>query len=69
MPPSPMEATMRDLRRFLWWKFDHFVSWLYTYRLYGPRCPDYADSCPGCIAWVNHDELFNAAALEASDEQ
>lgn len=39
---------------------DRFISWLYIHRLYGPRCPDYAEGCPYCEKWREHDELFNA---------
>lgn len=39
--------------------FDHFLSWLYIRRLYGPRCPEYADGCYCCEKWKDHDEIFN----------
>lgn len=48
--------------RWLLWKFDHFISWLYITRLYGPRCPDFGEYCPCCNAWQEHDDLFNEAA-------
>lgn len=37
--------------------FDIFVSWLYTRRLYGERCPDYDEHCHCCKAWQEHGEL------------
>lgn len=42
-----------------WW-LDHFLSWLYTYRLWGPRCSDYEPTCACCEAWKVHDEIFNS---------
>lgn len=39
--------------------FDHLISWLYTRRLFGFRCPDYDKECACCAAWRFHDELFN----------
>lgn len=39
--------------------FEHFLSWLYTRQMYGPRCPDYSEHCPGCQAWEKHDDIFN----------
>jgi hypothetical protein len=36
---------------------DWFISWLYTRKLYGPRCSDFEATCPCCEAWQNHDEL------------
>lgn len=44
--------------------FNHFVSWLYTRRLYGPRCPDFMHGCACCEAWKVHDELFNEAEAD-----
>ncbi len=35
--------------------FDRVLSWLYTYRLFGSRCPDYAEGCACCEAWNVHD--------------
>lgn len=49
-------------------KFDHFVSWLYTRRLYGPRCDEFADRCPVCEAWQFHDEAFNGASSRPLSE-
>lgn len=37
---------------------DHFISWLYTRKLFGPRCSDYEPGCACCEAWKFHDELF-----------
>ncbi len=37
---------------------DRLLSWLYTHRLYGSRCPDYDAECHCCAAWREHDELF-----------
>lgn len=44
------------------WHFDRFLSWLYLRRLWGPRCPDYLQGCPGCEHWREHDETFNEGA-------
>ena len=38
---------------------DRLISWLYTLRIYGPRCPDYDEGCHCCKAWWEHDNLFN----------
>ena len=38
---------------------DHFLSWLYTRRMYGTWCPDYCEGCHCCEAWKFHDELFS----------
>ena len=38
---------------------DRLLSWLYTHRLWGPRCSDYEPTCPCCEAWKTHDEIFN----------
>lgn len=35
------------------------ISWLYTYRIWGSRCPDDQPGCHGCDAWAMHDWLFN----------
>lgn len=40
--------------------FDRFISWLYTYRLFGARCPDYDANCPCCKAWDRHDFVVSA---------
>lgn len=53
--------TDRKAVRALSRHFDHFLSWLYTRRLYGQRCPDFAEHCPCCEAWQAHDEIFNGA--------
>ena len=26
---------------------------------YGPRCPDFADGCPCCLAWAEYDWLLS----------
>jgi hypothetical protein len=39
--------------------FEHFLSWLYTRQMYGPRCSDFAEHCPCCEAWQQHDDIFN----------
>ena len=39
--------------------FDRWLSWLYTYRIAGPRCPDFEPQCACCQGWKYHDELFN----------
>lgn len=39
--------------------FDHLLSWSYTKRIWGSRCPDYEPECPCCKAWRLHDEVFN----------
>jgi hypothetical protein len=38
--------------------FDRFVSWLYTKRIWGPRCSHFHPDCAVCGAWKLHDELF-----------
>lgn len=38
---------------------DRFISWLYTRRFYGPRCPEFGDGCPVCEAWEQHDEFVD----------
>jgi hypothetical protein len=38
--------------------FDRFISWVYTRRIFGPRCADYEQGCPVCDAWNFHDDLF-----------
>lgn len=38
---------------------DIILSWLYTRRLYGERCPDYDPNCHCCLAWRDHDELVD----------
>jgi len=37
---------------------DRLMSWLYTRRIWGPRCPDSEPGCPVCQRWREHDELF-----------
>lgn len=37
---------------------DRLLSWLYTWRMFGTRCPDYDAECHCCKAWREHDELF-----------
>ena len=37
---------------------DRLISWIYTRRLFGLRCEEYAEGCPCCEAWKFHDELF-----------
>lgn len=36
--------------------FDRFLSYLYTRRFFGPRCPEFAPGCPCCEAWEFHDD-------------
>jgi len=38
---------------------NRFLSWLFTSRFYGPRCPDTDPDCPCCFAWRLHDFYFN----------
>jgi len=38
--------------------FNRFLSWLYIRRLYGSRCPGFAEHCPCCQQWQLHDEIF-----------
>jgi hypothetical protein len=52
---------MWNLWRRINFKFDHFVSWYATRRLYGPRCIEFAKYCPCCQQWKEHDEIFNGA--------
>ena len=37
---------------------DRFISWLYTRRMYGPRCSEYESGCIVCEQWKLHDEVF-----------
>ena len=39
-------------------RIDRFTSWLYTRKIWGPRCPDTDMDCHTCSAWVTHDNLF-----------
>lgn len=46
----------------LYWintKIDLVISYVYTRRLFGPRCEEHMDGCPVCDAWRTHDEIFN----------
>lgn len=36
--------------------FDRFLSYLYTRRFFGPRCPEFEPGCPCCEAWEFHDD-------------
>lgn len=45
--------------KWLSWQIDHAISWIYSYRLWGPRCPDYEPTCVVCQRWRDHDEIFN----------
>ena len=47
---------------------DRFISWLYTRRVWGPRCDEDQLGCPCCDKWREHDELFNPNALPTEDE-
>ena len=47
---------------------DRFISWLYTRKWYGPRCPEHETGCPCCDKWREHDELFNTKALPTAEE-
>ena len=38
---------------------DKFISWAYTYRIWGPRCSEIEPTCINCEKWDIHDELFN----------
>jgi hypothetical protein len=44
--------------------FDRLISWLYTRRIWGPRCSEYEPGCPCCERWRQHDDLFNAEWYE-----
>ncbi len=37
--------------------YDRWLSWLYTYRFFGKRCPDFEPLCPCCRAWEDHDDM------------
>jgi len=39
---------------------DRMISWLYTRRIFGPRCSDYEQECSVCAAWKLHDEIFRS---------
>ena len=47
---------------------DRLLSWLYTWRFYGPRCPDFEADCPCCSAWKDHDWLFNNTFQDDEEE-
>lgn len=51
--------TLAPVRRWIGWHYDHLVSWHYTRRIYGTRCPDFEPECPCCRRWADHDWLFN----------
>jgi len=38
---------------------NHIISWLYTHRIWGPRCDEFEPACWVCNAWAKHDEWFN----------
>lgn len=40
-------------------KIDHLVSYVYTRRMFGPRCPEHLDGCAVCDAWRFHDDCFS----------
>jgi hypothetical protein len=44
--------------------FDRFVSWFYTWRVWGPRCTEYEKDCLVCRQWREHDEIFNSDTKE-----
>lgn len=35
---------------------DKIISYVYTRRIFGPRCPEYVECCPCCMAWRLHDD-------------
>jgi hypothetical protein len=35
---------------------DRFLSYVYTRRFFGPRCPEFEAGCPCCDAWKVHDD-------------
>ena len=37
---------------------DRFISWIYTRKIFGPRCDEYSQGCPVCDAWKFHDDVF-----------
>lgn len=37
---------------------DRIISWLYTRRIFGKRCPEFQEGCAVCEQWKLHDELF-----------
>lgn len=40
-------------------KLDHILSYVYTRRMFGPRCEEYLKGCPVCDAWHFHDDCFS----------
>ena len=36
---------------------DKLISWIYTRKLFGPRCPDTVEGCATCDAWLKHDDI------------
>lgn len=38
---------------------DWILSYVYTRRLFGPRCSEVEPTCACCQAWITHDEIFN----------
>lgn len=49
--------------------FDRFISWLYTYRLFGSRCRVYDRECACCEAWETHDMIFNSRKFDVHREE
>ena len=39
-------------------KLDCLISYVYTRRMFGHRCEEYLEGCPGCDAWRLHDDCF-----------
>lgn len=37
---------------------DRLISWLYTRRIWGARCPDFDPDCYTCRRWAEHDDMF-----------
>lgn len=45
---------------------DRLLSWLYTRKVWGPRCSERETGCACCDAWATHDWLFREADMPAS---
>lgn len=37
---------------------DRVISYVYTRRLFGPRCEEDLPGCACCDAWRTHDDIF-----------
>jgi hypothetical protein len=57
--PSRFHAISVSTKERIPCMFDRVISWLYTRKIWGPRCSEFEPECPCCDRWKQHDELFN----------